>query len=64
MRWDELFADLESQAAELARLELEAEIDERVRAQIGQVRLVDRLRPAVGRAVAVSCVVGRRWSDA
>lgn len=58
VRWDELFADLESQASELARLELEAEVDERVRAQIGRVRLVDRLTPSLGRDVVVSCEGG------
>jgi hypothetical protein len=46
MRWDELFADLEAQAAALDRSERAGEIEERTRGEIGQLGLVDRARAA------------------
>lgn len=48
MRWDELFADLEAQAEHEHRMASEAEIAERVRAEVGAVALADRLRAHVG----------------
>lgn len=47
MRWDELFADLEGQARALETLETEAEIADRIRCELGQVTLLDRLRAQV-----------------
>jgi hypothetical protein len=51
MRWDAMFADLEAQAEALERAERAGEIDERVRAELGTVSLLDRLRAAVGTPV-------------
>jgi hypothetical protein len=56
MRWDGLFSDLEAQAEQLDRLERAAEIDERARIEVGKVRLVDRLRPALGTMLRLRCV--------
>ncbi len=55
MRWQRLFADLTAQweAAEAAADQ--AELVSRTRAEMGAVRLQDRLRAAVGSAVAVRC---------
>lgn len=47
-RWDGLFADLEAQASALAAADRAGEVEERVRSEVGQLRLVDRLRPSVG----------------
>ncbi len=53
MRWESLFADLGGQLDAAERLELDDEVAERVRGETGTLRLVDRLRAAVGRTVAV-----------
>lgn len=48
MRWDALFNDIESQLADSDALSLEAEINERARAEMVHLGLPDRLRGAVG----------------
>jgi hypothetical protein len=58
VRWDGLFADLEAQARELEVAERAGEIDERARMELARVRLVDRLRPAVGLVIRVRCGAG------
>jgi hypothetical protein len=52
MRWDALFADLEGTAVGEWLRERDAEIAERTRAELGRVRLVDRLRAVADRASA------------
>lgn len=51
MRWQELFADLEGHAEALERADTEGEAAERARYQVGQVRLVNRLRAQVGQVL-------------
>ena len=60
MRWQQLFADLAAQweAAETAADQ--AELASRTRAEVGAVRLTDRLRAAVGSTVALRCRGGGR----
>ncbi|KAD4060514.1 hypothetical protein GD627_05635 [Arthrobacter yangruifuii] len=49
MRWDALFGDMEAQLAAAAGLAAESEISERVRMELGGIRLQDRLRSQSGR---------------
>lgn len=51
MRWAALFDDLEAQAEQLAVDERAAEVAERVRAEVGALRLLDRARGAASRPI-------------
>jgi hypothetical protein len=53
MRWDQLFADLEGQARARDELELEAEMSDRVREELGQISLLNRLRAQVSQPVTL-----------
>lgn len=46
MRWDALFDDLAAQAETLEHAERAAEVEDRTRAEVGAVGLLDRLRAA------------------
>lgn len=58
MRWDRLFADLQAQAAAVERMELEAEVADRTRAEHGGIRLADRLRAALGHPLGLRLAGG------
>ena len=58
MRWDALFDDLETQMAAGYRLDLDAEITERTRAEEAAVELADRLRGSLGRLIVVQLASG------
>ncbi|WP_239332844.1 hypothetical protein [Frankia sp. CiP3] len=64
MRWEALFADLEMQwdAAEAA--ELDAELVDRSRREAAHLRLLDRLRPAVGSSLRIGVLLGGREREA
>lgn len=51
MRWNALFADLESQLAATRGLSADSDIAERLRADIAGLQLTDRLRSQIGRSL-------------
>jgi hypothetical protein len=58
VRWDQLFADLEGQAATAEAAELSAEVADRTRRELGRLRLVDRLRAGDGARLVVRVLGG------
>lgn len=56
MRWQDLFADLEGQADALERAEIDAEVADRTRAEIGQLTLLNRIRAHVGQRMVISTI--------
>lgn len=58
MRWDALFMDLEAQLAAGSRLDLDAEISERMRVEESAVELTDRLRGSLGLVIGVHVATG------
>jgi hypothetical protein len=58
MRWDALFDDMEAQLAASERLELDADIAERARADAAGMGLADRLRGSLGLAIRVYLASG------
>jgi len=58
MRWERLFAELESEADDVAARDRDAEIADRTRAELGRVRWADRLRAAQHEPVRLRLVSG------
>lgn len=61
-RWDELFGDLEGQAASLDSLRQAGEVAEVTRAEQAAISLVERLREVVGAAIKVELRDGEMLS--
>jgi hypothetical protein len=59
VRWDALFADLESQFAALQEGDLYGEVADRIRAEVGRITVLDRLRGALGTVVRLDLDGGR-----
>jgi len=55
-RWADLFADLSAELDAAEQAELDAEVRERSRAETGRLRLVDRLRGALGHPLTVDTI--------
>jgi hypothetical protein len=55
MRWEQLFADLEAQAAEEESAAELAEASSRARAEYGSVLLADRLRGSLAQELSLRC---------
>ena len=53
MRWDDVFADLELEAAGLVERERDMEIAERTRAELATIELMERFRAALGSQVSI-----------
>lgn len=64
MRWERLFDDLEAQLAANERLELDAEVSERTRAERAKVTLLHRIAGAQGERLVCHLVGGRRVEGA
>lgn len=60
MRWDALFEDLEAQLAAGERLDFDAEVAERTRADMASVELADRLRGSLGLRIGIHLGSGTR----
>lgn len=59
MRWDALFADLESQFVAMQDSGLYGEVADRIRVEMGRITVLDRLRGAVGTIVRLDLLGGR-----
>lgn len=57
-RWELLFADQDARLEQARRAELDAEVADRARREVGRLRLVDRLRPVTGALLALDCPGG------
>jgi hypothetical protein len=55
MRWQQLFADLQAQLEEAEAATERGESASRARAEVGAVRLADRLRGALGSPLSLGC---------
>jgi hypothetical protein len=55
MRWQQLFADLQAQFEQEEAAEVRAESASRTRAEVGAIRLADRLAGSVGTRVGLGC---------
>src|SRR3954451_2379345 len=60
MRWQRLFDDLEAQIEAADAAELEAEVADRIRSEVGRLRMVDRLRGSLGEEIDVHLPSGVR----
>lgn len=60
MRWQRLFADLEAQLDRAERDELDSEVSERTRIEVGRIELSARIIAAVGRHVDCRVLGGLR----
>lgn len=58
MRWDALFEDMEAQLAAGERLDFDAEVAERTRADAAAVKLADRLRGSLGLRIGIHLASG------
>jgi hypothetical protein len=58
MRWDALFDDIEAQLAAGERLDFDAEVAERARADAAAVELADRLRGSLGLRIGIHLASG------
>jgi hypothetical protein len=56
MRWDELFDDLEAQFGEAEAADQAGEVTDRSRRELSLLRLVDRVRPVIGRPLTLRLV--------
>lgn len=62
MRWERLFADLETELAAAGAAERDVEVAERTRAEVAKLRLVDRLRAAGEASLTVELAGAGSWS--
>jgi hypothetical protein len=59
MRWEDLFADLDARFEELADEQMVAELADRQRFAVGQLRMVQRFAGAIGARVLVRTAAGQ-----